>query len=118
MKDRPRRPSYVTLRGPRYAPSNATVCVGVPGSVEAMGRAFEPDHWTHLAVFLRGVLDLRDAQFQDDESNRLRCLERLALFGVFDVLVLEVECVQVRVIEETDNAHPGACYTVGVLSFE
>lgn len=60
------------------------------------------------------VLDLRDAQFQDDHADRLDVAARFAVLAFGGVGRLEVEGLQVHPVQETDQPHPRSCYPVGV----
>lgn len=67
-----------------------------------------------LAVFRAGLLDGTDAQLQADQAEGFAGGDGRALFVSRDDAALEIEGVQIVVVEEADNTHPGAADAVGV----
>ena len=98
--------------------SNAAVGVGVPGVECAAAGAFKLHDGIVGMVAFAWWVDGCDVYFQFNESECFARVDGLALLGFGWPRAVEVEVVEVRVVEEADDAHPRAGDSVRVESGE
>lgn len=98
----------------REQTSDAAVGVGVPGIERAAAQALEVNNGEVWVVAFAWLIDGSDVHFETDQPESLARIDGLAFLAVGWPGTVEVEVVQVRVVEEADDAHPRAGHAVRV----
>lgn len=119
MEKTKRGPTYRTTRRLPRGASDLTVRVGIPSHGGAPARALEVhDGHVAIAVFWVGILDRRHVQLESKETESFTRGQGFAVLGRLGWIGFEVEGVEVVVVQEADDAHPGSSHAVRVKCVE